>query len=439
MSLAAGKAGRNRSVTGNPATLVLRGVGLTGLALAEAVLLVWVGLALCLVAIGVGAFLLPGALNMVRNVTDLQRRLAHEWSGVRVEAHYLPESAKTAEAPAWRRAFWMLTDTATWRDVLWLLVNPAVGSVLALLPAILVVDGLWGLTLPFLWEPVTSTWDGLWFAFIPVNGQSSANLAAALGVVEIAAGLLLAPRPLLKAHGRWVRFMLGRDTRAGLTKRVEHLASSRSDTMGHQASELRRIERDLHDGAQVRLVALGMTLSAAESLVEQNPEAMRALLNEAKDNSAKALDELRNLVNGVHPPLLADRGLVDAVRTLALELPFPVKVTGAVPGWLPAQVESGAYFATAELLGNVAKHAMASQASVDITYADGALRVAVHDNGIGGADPAGGSGLRGVERRLAAFDGLLAITSPSGGPTMAAFEIQCELLSEKAEDNRSSF
>ncbi|MEV0911057.1 sensor histidine kinase [Streptomyces hokutonensis] len=418
---------------------MLRGVGLTGLALVEGLLLLWVSLALCLVVIGIGVFLLPSALSAVRGVTDLQRRLALEWSGVQVESHYMPESAKTAEAPDWRRALWLLTDPATWRDLLWLLVNPLVGPLLALIPAILVVDGVWGLTLPFLWDPVTHAWDGVWFAFIPVRSQTSANLAAALGAVEVAVGLLVAPRPLLKAHGLWVRFMLGRDTRAGLTKRVEHLASSRSDTMGQQASELRRIERDLHDGAQVRLVALGMTLSAAESLIEQNPQAVRALLNEAKDNSAKALDELRNLVNGVHPSLLAERGLVDAVRTLALELPFPVKVTGVMAGRLPEQVETGAYFATAELLGNVAKHSEASQASVDIRYADGALRVAVHDNGIGGADPARGSGLRGVERRLAAFDGALAISSPPGGPTMAAFEIQCRLLSDNAEGDRTSF
>ncbi|MFE3655331.1 sensor histidine kinase [Streptomyces sp. NPDC059165] len=435
MSLVTDTPRKKRSILVRPTTLVMRGVALTGLALAEGLLLVWVGLVFCLVGIGIGVFLLPGALDMVRKAADLQRRLAHAWSGVRVETPYLPEPAKMATAPGWRRAFWMLTDSATWRDLTWTLVNPLVGPALGFVPAFLVVDGIWGLLLPFLWEPVTTAWDGVWFAFVPVVGQGTANLAAALGVVEIVVGLWLVPGPLLAAHGRWVRFMLGRDSRAALTKRVEHLSSSRSDAMGRQADELRRIERDLHDGAQVRLVALGMTLSAAESLIEQNPQAVRALLNEAKDNSTKALEELRNLVNGVHPPLLAERGLVDAVRTLALELTIPVKVTGTVPGRLPAQVESGAYFAAAELLGNAVKHSMATQVGVDIRYADGSLRVAVHDNGIGGAD-VGGSGLRGVERRLAAFDGALAVSSPPGGPTMAAFEIRCDLVSEDDADDR---
>ncbi|MCX5400417.1 sensor domain-containing protein [Streptomyces sp. NBC_00102] len=212
-------------------------MALAGLALAEAALLLWVTLALGLVAIGIGVFLLPSALGMMRGAADLQRRLSREWASVEVESFpHVPESAKMAEAPEWRRGLWRLSDPATWRELLWLLVNPLIGPVLGLIPAVLVVDGVWGLTMPFLWEPITHTWDGVWFAFIPVRGQFTANLAAAFGAVEFVAGLLLAPRPLLKAHGLWVRFMLGRNSRAGLTERVDHPASSRSDTMGRQAS-----------------------------------------------------------------------------------------------------------------------------------------------------------------------------------------------------------
>ncbi len=423
------KTGRN---LGGSAAMVLRGVALTGLAVYEALLLLWVSLVVCLSAVGIGLPLLPGALNAVRRDARNQRRLAGEWSGVRVESSYLPEPAG-APGPVWKRAHRMLGDGATWRDLLWTLVNPLVGPLLALLPAAAVLGGLWGLSLPFLWDSLPESWDGVWFTFIPVDSQTTALLAAALGLLEIVAGIALLPRLMLPLHGRWVRLVLG-STRADLTHRVEHLASTRSDAMDMNATELRRIERDLHDGAQVRLVALGMTLSAAESLLERNPEAVRALLVEAKDSSTKALNELRDLVHGVHPPLLADRGLVDAVRTLALELPLRIRVTGSVPGRLPSPVESAAYFAVAELISNVTKHAKASEATVDIRYSDHSLRVAVHDDGVGGADTRNGTGLAGVERRLAAFDGLLVVTSPLGGPTSVVFEIACELLRDASAD-----
>ncbi|RAJ43032.1 signal transduction histidine kinase [Kitasatospora sp. SolWspMP-SS2h] len=418
---------KTRPELGGAAALVLRGVSLTGIALGEALLLLWFCLVVCLSFVGVGLLLLPGALDAIRSDARLQRRLALRWSGVRVDAAYPPEPADGPARTRLRRAHRMLGERATWRDLLWTLVNPVVGPVLALLPAVAVLGGLWGLALPFTWRGLSESWDGIWFTFVPVRSQGTAILAAVLGAVELAVGVLLLPRLMLGLHGRWVRLVLG-STRADLTNRVEHLANSRSDAMDMQANELRRIERDLHDGAQVRLVALGLTLSAAESLIEQNPAAVRALLAEAKDNSAKALNELRDLVHGVHPPLLADRGLVDAVRTLTLELPQRVQLTGSVPGRLPAPVESAAYFAIAELLNNVTKHGKATEVTVDIHYVDRELRVSVHDNGVGGADAGRGSGLRGVERRLAAFDGLLAINSPAGGPTMAAFSIGCDLL-----------
>ena len=214
---------------------------------------------------------------------------------------------------------------------------------------------------------------------------------------------------------------------------------------------MRRIERDLHDGAQARLVAIGMTLDAAGQLLNTSPAAARALLAEARDSSVKALAELRDLVRGIHPPVLADRGLADAVRALALDSPLQVEVTSELPARPPAPVESAAYFAVSELLANVSKHARADRVWIDIRYhgpADGAgmhsggmhsggmhsggmLRIGVTDDGCGGADPAGGTGLRGIERRLAAFDGVLAAGSPPGGPTVMNMEIPCALSSPK--------
>ncbi len=430
MSYRGGKKEAGAGLEGT-AALMWAGVKLGGLAIVESLLLVWVGVVCTLACVGIGLPLLPGALDTVRADARLQRRLALEWTGVRVPESYALEP-KDVTSGRLKRVHRMIGDGATWRDLLWLLVNPIVGPVLGLVPALALLDGLFGLSMPFVWHTVTEHWDGTWFAFVPVRNQFTAILAAVVGAAEIGLSVTVLPRLLVPLHGRWVRYVLGA-SRTALSARVEHLTHSRSDAMSMQAGELRRIERDLHDGAQVRLVALGMTLSAAESLLEHNPEAVGALLAEAKKDSVKALNEIRDLVHGVHPPLLADRGLVDAVRTLALELPVKVTVTGSVPGRLPDPVESAAYFSIAELLANAAKHAKAEEISVDIRYSDGAVRVAVHDNGVGGASPDKGSGLSGVERRLAVFDGPLAITSPEGGPTTAAFEIACE-LTEHADD-----
>jgi signal transduction histidine kinase len=173
---------------------------------------------------------------------------------------------------------------------------------------------------------------------------------------------------------------------------------------------------------------MGMTLDAAGQIIDTNPEAARALLYEARDASVKALAELRNLVRGIHPPILADRGLADAIRALALDSPMRIHLASDLSGGrASAPIESAAYFAVSELLANVSKHAEARETWIDIRHTDGMLRIGVTDNGHGGADPARGSGLRGIERRLAPFDGVLALSSPPGGPTAVTMEIPCEL------------
>jgi signal transduction histidine kinase len=245
-------------------------------------------------------------------------------------------------------------------------------------------------------------------------------------VAFTALGLWAAP-VMLRGYAGFARLILEPSGQAKLEMRVMHLARTREETLDTGAAELRRIERDLHDGAQARLVAMGLTLDAAGRLIDTDPKAARALLYEARDTSAKALAELRDLVRGIHPPVLADRGLVDAIRALALDSPLRVRVVGELPGRAPAPVESAAYFAVSELLANVAKHASASGAEVDLRYERDALRISVADDGAGGADPARGTGLRGIGRRLAAFDGVLAVSSPAGGPTVITMELPCAL------------
>jgi signal transduction histidine kinase len=236
---------------------------------------------------------------------------------------------------------------------------------------------------------------------------------------------------VVRLHARAARAFIGPSRERELTARVQHLSETRAETIDHNAAELRRIERDLHDGAQARLVALGMALNAAEQLFDEDPAAARALVTEAKAASSKALVELRDLVRGIHPPVLADRGLDAAVRALVLDLPLRVEIDGALAVRPPAAVESAAYFSVSELLANTVKHAQARRAWIEIGHTEGMLRIVVSDDGRGGADPTRGSGLRGIERRLAAFDGILAVSSPVGGPTIASLELPCASPSPK--------
>jgi signal transduction histidine kinase len=377
---------------------------------------------LLLAGSAVWLLLLPRILLAIRLLATLTRRLAGEWCGVRIADPYLPVPADAAGDSHVRRLRWALADPATGRDMLWLAVSSCGGWILAVLPAGLVALGLVGFigpdTRPLVAIPP------------PAFPGNKPFVLLVLGAALIALGLGCASA-VLAGYGRLARSMLGPVGQAELALRVRHLAETRSEAIDTGAAEMRRIERDLHDGAQARLVAMGMTLDAAGQMIDSNPAAARALLLEARDTSARALAELRDLVRGIHPPVLADRGLGDAVRAMALDSPLRVRLASDLPGRLPAPVESAAYFAVSELLANVAKHAGAAQAWIDIRYADGMLRLGVSDDGRGGADPARGTGLRGIERRVAAFDGVLALSSPPGGPTAVTMEIPCALSSLK--------
>jgi len=256
--------------------------------------------------------------------------------------------------------------------------------------------------------------------------RGSPALIVGEALVLLGLGAWLVPQTFQSA-----RWLLGLPPDLELTRQVQQLTESRAVVVDTAASDLRRLERDLHDGAQARLVAVGMSLRAAERLIPVNPDAALALVAEARETSARALTELRELVRGVHPPVLADRGLADAVRALALDSPLAVHTQIDLPGRVPAPVETACYFAMAELLTNAAKHSGARDARIEVRHSDGRLRIEVTDFGLGRADPAAGSGLAGVEKRLAAFDGIMAISSPAGGPTIVVLEVPCALSSPK--------
>ncbi len=233
---------------------------------------------------------------------------------------------------------------------------------------------------------------------------------------------ILAFGGLLAAHVLVVRSR--RASREELEERIETLETSRAGAVDVQETELRRIERDLHDGAQARLVALGMNLGMAEQKLDADPGAARELVSEARAGVEEALRELRQLARGIHPPVLTDRGLEAAISALADRSAIPVTVTADVPERPAASVETAAYFVAAEALTNAAKHGDATRIEVRIVRRPKSLVLEVTDDGRGGADPAG-SGLTGLRRRVEALDGTLLIVSPSDGGTTLRAELPC--------------
>jgi signal transduction histidine kinase len=275
---------------------------------------------------------------------------------------------------------------------------------------------------------------GLYGPVALVN-QGAVWLVRAEGVALFAAGSVLAPRVVAwAADPQLVR------RAAALTQRVDRLDRTRTDATDTAVAELRRIERDLHDGAQARLVAVGMSLRAAEQLMPTSPEAALALIGEARETSSRALADLRDLVRGIYPPVLADRGLADAVRTLAMDTPMTVETDITLSAEPPMPIAAAVYFGIAEILTNAVRHSGADKVEIGIGHAGGLLRATIADDGVGGAEPANGTGLTGVERRLAAFDGILAVSSHPGGPTIIVIEVPCELsTTDAARSPRSSW
>jgi PAS domain S-box-containing protein len=208
-----------------------------------------------------------------------------------------------------------------------------------------------------------------------------------------------------------------------LHARLEELAASRARIVTAGDVERRRLERNLHDGAQQRLVSLSLSLRLALARLDSDPAAARASLEDARDELALALDELRELARGLHPAVLSDRGLRAAIEMLAGRAPFPVEIADIPDERLPEPVEAAAYYLIAEALTNVAKYARASVVRVRVAASDGSVLVEVSDDGVGGADPAAGSGLRGLADRVEALGGSLEVSSPAGGGTSLCAEI----------------
>ena len=241
----------------------------------------------------------------------------------------------------------------------------------------------------------------------------------------------------MRARAIAERNILGHGRVERLEREVSDVRASRAETLDHSAAEVRRIERDLHDGAQARMTAVGMNVGLAEKLMETDPESAAELLREARETTLSALADLRAVIRGIHPPALADLGLAGGIEALAAAIPVPVTLSANLDGEPPAPVESAVYFAVAECLTNVVKHSGAARAWVSLEHQRGWLRAIVGDDGSGGADPTS-SGLMGVARRLAAFDGTMSVSSPTGGPTVVTMEVPCVLSSPRTRPSSGS-
>ncbi|MCP9985173.1 sensor histidine kinase [Actinomadura madurae] len=359
---------------------------------------------------------LPSAVKPLRALASAERRRAGRVLGREIPEPYPPSRGEgLAEA---RR---LLRSPSTWRDVAWL----ALHGVTALGTAVIAV-GIWPsipftLSLPLWWWAAP---EGSQSAFITLDSWPKALTMPFLqGAFDLAILLWVVPR-LVRWQARLAEALLSPTRRTSLAERVEELTETRAEALEAHGAELRRIERDLHDGTQAQLVAAALRLGLADRRFDGDPEAARALFLEAREGIEEALTQLRTVIRGIYPPILSDRGLAGALRALAAGQPIPVEMD-VEGGRAPAAVEAAAYFVVAEALTNIAKHSGARHGRVAVRRETGRLTISVRDDGKGGADPDRGSGLAGIRRRVAALDGTTRLDSPDGEGTTLEVELPC--------------
>ncbi|WP_433474160.1 sensor histidine kinase [Spirillospora sp. CA-142024] len=385
-----------------------------GLTLSVALLILWVGLPLLMLMMIAWRF---GAM--------LERQFVRAAFGVRIPNPYRRPPEGRNPLVRLRR---MAADPATWKDLLYLavlfpvtLVEFVVSvaawagtGVLLFLPVLVAADG--GTEINF---GYVSYWAGNPVEALPVSVVGLAFLVVAMYVTRVMA----------IGHAAWAVLMLGTSPsqaeNAELRKRTEHLQASRARGVDAAEFERRRIERDLHDGAQQRLLAVAMDIGRARAKLDDDPEGARALIEQAHSGTKEAISELRDLARGIYPAILTDRGLDPALSGLAGRAPVPVEVDVDLPERPPAAVESIAYFIVAESLANIAKYARATRASVRVVREDRWVVVEVIDDGMGGAEARPDGGLAGLADRAATIDGMLIVDSPPGGPTIIRADLPC--------------
>ncbi len=406
-------------------------LGAAGFAVTVVLLIAGTALSVTIIGAVAGLLVLVAVLRAARGLGSLHRRLAGAMLGARVSAaaRFTPGTGILGRVDA------RLRDGTGWRAVAYLLLRLPTALLGGYLVAFLWVEGLFLLTYPLWWEifhQVTPSVHGVRqpspITTLPFGDTRIGSLAGTLPVAGLGiAAVLIAPwavRAVVLADQWLMRNLLGPGR---LSERVAALEQTRAHAVDDSAAVLRQVERDLHDGAQVQLAALAMRLGMAkeqlgEGAAPADVTRARELVDSAHRGAKQAMAELRDLARGIHPPAL-DAGLPDALATLAALSAVPVELAVDITVRPTPAIETIAYFCTAELLANIAKHSGARRAAILVTDHDGALRIAVTDDGIGGADPGGGSGLTGLAQRVRTVDGRLDISSPGGGPTVVTVEL----------------
>ncbi|MCO5971605.1 sensor histidine kinase [Actinoallomurus soli] len=389
----------------------------------------FVGLAVLLsvsvgtVVIWVGVLGLALAMILWRAAAMLERRLAHLAFGVRIPSPYRALPAGHNLLRKWRT---MAADPATWKDLVYLLLAFPLGLAEFIMSMV-----LWATTVSLVTMPIWITQSRGGYLYVTVAGHDIwfDDPVTTLPAVPVGIGVFVlamyAVRIVGIAHGAIASYLLGPSETQALRARTAQLRASRARGVDAAEAERRRIERDLHDGAQQRLLAVAMDLGRARAKLDTDPVAAQELLQQAHAGAKEAIAELRNLARGIYPAILTDRGLDAAISAVAARAPMPVEVEIDLPTRPPAAVESIAYFIVSEALTNVAKYARATRASVTITRDQTWVIVEISDNGVGGAEATPGGGLAGLADRAAGIDGILTVNSPLGGPTVIRADLPC--------------
>jgi signal transduction histidine kinase len=391
-------------------------VGGLGTALLAFAALVWLAVVAVGCLVGLRRLLAPTAPRVVRAIAERERARLSRW-GPEVIGPVTPPSTHIRAT---------LADPDGRREVSWLIVHGTLGLFLGLVGVTLVLNAVQDVSYPLWWRLLPPDDASPSLVFWTVRDDSGAAAVAVLGVVLAVLYVVFGP-----ALARWQawpgRRLLAPSGEVDLSLRVAQLSATRAAALDAHATELRRIERSLHDGAQNRLVAVTVLLGACRRALARDPANADEMLERAQQAAEQALAELRTVVRGILPPVLADRGLAGALAGLAADCGVDCKVDVEVPGRCAASVEATTYFVVAEALTNIAKHSRAQHATVTVRRQGQELSLRIEDDGIGGADEHQGSGITGIRRRVEAHDGRLALTSPPGGPTILQVELPCGL------------
>jgi signal transduction histidine kinase len=401
-------------LAGLPVGIIAFVVAVAGFTTGVSTLVVWIGLPI-----------LVGTLYAARGLAAVERRAAHWATGRELPPHHYRPARGHRVA---RRLLVALLDPQSWRDLLHCVVAFPVRVAAFSIAVSWAIGGL-GSTLYVLWEWSLPRSEGYYhnglFGLITGSSTRLGDIAlnTAIGVLMLLS-LPWVVRGLVAAQAGLARGLLTNQT-AALRARTEQLAAGRRAAVQAEAQTLRRLERDIHDGPQQRLVRLNMDLEAAARRLDDDPDRARPLIDEALEQSREALSELRALSRGIAPPILADRGLGAALAAAAARCPVPVSLHASLPGdeRLTTAVENTAYFVVAEALTNIAKHSRATHCTVTISTDGELVLIQVRDNGCGGAHLGKGHGLAGLADRLASVDGEFDVVSPSGGPTVLTAQI----------------